>query len=224
MNRVKLVNYFNVNGIMRAVAFLLTMTAHGMSSALDHDFVAIDFETTGTVGQFADEPWQIGMVRVRSGEILYQEAYDQYLRIGDRPFNAHAPGRHSRIRSTLSSAPRLVDLWPELRSWWTGCPLVAHNVGTERKFVQRTAPLHRMGPWIDTLKLVRIAYPALNSHALADVLTDLDLLSSVQSLCPGRSAHDALFDAVGCAALFLFLLRMDSWSEVTLDSLVALAG
>jgi DNA polymerase III epsilon subunit-like protein len=195
-----------------------------MSLALDHDFVAIDFETTGTVGQFPDEPWQIGMVRIRSAEILQNEAFERYLRVGDRPFNPHAPGRHAKIRTKLASAPRLIDLWPQLRPWWTGTPLVAHNVGTERKFVHRTAPLHRMGPWIDTLKLVRIAYPTLQSHALADVLADLELMPQVQSLCPGRSAHDALFDAVGCAVLFLFLLRMDSWSAVTLESLVVLAG
>ena len=194
-----------------------------MSLALDHDFVAIDFETTGTVGRLPDEPWQIGMIRVRSGVIMHDESFDRYLHVGERPFNPHAPGRHAKIRSTLATAPRLVDIWSEVRPWWTGSPLVAHNVGTERKFVQRTAPLHRVGPWIDTLKLVRIAFPNLHSHALSDVLADLELLPQVQLLCPGRSAHDSLFDATGCAVLFLFLLRMDSWSAVTLESLVALA-
>ena len=195
-----------------------------MCLALEHDFVAIDFETTGVVGRLPDEAWQLGMVRVRGGVLQPAEVFESYLFVGDRPFNPHTPGRHAKIRSLLSEAPHLVDLWPELRPWWTGNPLLAHNVGTERKFVQRTAPLHRTGPWIDTLKLVRIAFPTMTSHALSDVLAQLGLLREVQDVCPGRDPHDALFDAVGCAVLFLFLMRMDSWSQVSLESLVAVAG
>ena len=52
-------------------------------------------------------------------------------------------------------APTLPELWAELQPWWCGGPLVAHNVSTERGIVRHAAPMHTIGPWIDTLTLAR---------------------------------------------------------------------
>ena len=182
-------------------------------------FAVVDFETTGAVAGYAVEPWQIGIVRVREGQVCADESFESLLRVGDRPFNPRAPGRHAQLRVPLAEAPVPGELWPELARWVTGVPLVAHNAGTERTVLNKLAPLHRLGPWVDTLTVVRRAYPGLGSKALEDVVAALGLAGRVQALCPGRDAHDALYDAFACAVVLEHFLRLPGWERVTVEAL-----
>ncbi len=182
-------------------------------------FAVIDFETTGAVPGYPVEPWQVGIVRLREGCVSADERLESLLRVGDRPFNPRAPGRHALLREQLAVAPRPGDLWPDLMGWVVGVPLVAHNIGTERSVLTRLAPLHRFGPWVDTLALVRRAYPSLVSKALDEVTAALGLNARIASCCPGRGAHDALFDAMACAVLLEHFLALPGWEHVTVDAL-----
>lgn len=186
-------------------------------------FTVLDFETTGNVTGWTVEPWQIGMVEVVAGE-LQSDSFDSFLRVAaERPFNAHAPGRHARVRTALAVAPTLADLWPQLSArWLLNRPLVAHNVGTERGVLRRACPLHKLGPWIDTLRLVRRFYPRFASAALDDVVVELGLLKPLQTTCPGRAPHDALYDATACALLLQHFLALPGWEAVTIQALVDL--
>jgi DNA polymerase III epsilon subunit-like protein len=186
-------------------------------------FTVLDFETTGSVPGWPVEPWQIGLVGIAGGR-LQPAPYESLLRIDPgRPFNRHAPGRHARLRAALADAPSLGDLWPFLAAdWLLNRPLVAHNIGTERSLLQRAAPLHRLGPWIDTLRLVRRTYPRLASAALDDVVGELGLEQALQAACPGRVPHDALYDATACALLLLHCLALPGWERVTVQALVDL--
>ncbi len=183
-------------------------------------FTVLDFETTGSVPGWTLEPWQIGLVSLCRDEL--DGGFDSLLRIDPaRPFNPHAPGRHARLRGELARAPTLGELWPRLAPWLEGRALVAHNIGTERGLLQRAAPLHRFGPWIDTLRLVRRHYPDLASAALEDVVTALGLKSAVQGFCADRAPHDAYYDAVACALLLRHFLRLPGWETITLATLIA---
>ncbi len=182
-------------------------------------FAAVDFETTGAVEGYPIDPWQLGIVRIRDGRVCTKEAFESLLQVRDRPFNPRAPGRHAQLRKQLAQAPAPGVLWPELSAWVTDVPLVAHNTGTERTVLNRLAPLHRLGPWIDTLTLTRRAYPGLASKALDAVVATLGLTGRVQALCPGRAAHDALYDAFACAVLLEHFLALPGWERVTVDAL-----
>ena len=182
-------------------------------------FAVLDFETTGSVPGFPVEPWQLGVVRVCDGALKAGESFETLLRVGDRPFNPRAPGRHAAIRDRLAEAPLPGEVWPEVTLWVTGVPLVAHNAGTERSVLTRLAPLHRLGPWVDTLTLVRRAYSGLASKALEDVVAALGLAPRVRAACPGREAHDALYDAFMCAVLLEHLLGLPGWEHVTVEAL-----
>ena len=161
------------------------------------------------------------MIRLRGGRVAADERREHLLRVAeDRPFNPRAPGRHARLRHELAQAPDLPALWPELQPWLTGVPLAAHNVGTERSVLERAAPLHRFGPWIDTLKLTRKAYPQLASSALEDVVAALQLQPRLEALIAGRAPHDALYDAVACALLLEHFLALPGWEHVTVQALV----
>lgn len=192
------------------------------AAAADSVLVAIDFETTGSVPGWPVEPWQVGLVELRCG-VPTSQRFESLLRVGDRPFNPHAPGRHAVLRERLAAAPSLPDLWPDLSRWVVGRPLVAHNVGTERSLLRAAAPLHRLGPWVDTLRLVRRMYPRLASAALEDVVAALGLGDALDAACPGREPHDALFDAVACGLLLGHFLSLPGWGGVTVQALVDLA-
>lgn len=190
-------------------------------AALEAEWVAVDFETTGVVKGYPSEPWQIGMVRVAQGKVV--EVFESYLRVGERPFSPYAPGRYSEVREELAVAPKLVELWPDLQKWWLGVPLVGHNVSVERKIMSEAAPLHSMGPWVDTLGIARKAFPSMKSHALEGLCEELNLADRVQEQVPeGRVPHDALYDAVACSELLLHLLRQEGWRELTFDQLAHL--
>lgn len=189
--------------------------------AIQSEIAVIDLETTGDVRGYEAEPWQIGIVLLSGGRIDPGMTFESLLRVGDRPFNPRAPGQHHRLRGEIARAPTLRDLWPQVRRWIEGRPLAAHNAPTERKFLGLAAPLHSGGPWIDTLRLARVAFPALPSHALQDVIGASGLLPRVQQLCLGREPHDALFDAFCSAAFLECLLAQPEWRDASVELLAA---
>lgn len=140
------------------------------------DFVALDFETAPQEGGVSNEPWQLGVVCVRGGEIA--ETHEFLFR--DRPF---------------------VESFPDWSPLLVRQRLVAHNIACERTILVRTAPLTKWGPWVDTMKLAKARYPRLKSFALGDVCAALGCVPQLD----GRTWHDALFDAVACARLALRL-------------------
>ncbi len=183
--------------------------------------VAIDFETTGAVPGYRNEPWQIGLTPIINGEIG-GELFDSLINVGLRPFNHYAPGRHAQLRSKIAVAPTMQALWCVIAPKLAGTVLVAHNIGTERSVLATASPLHVLGPWVDTLVLSRAAWPGLPSYALEDLVAIFGLGDAVSLRCPGRAAHDALYDAVACAMLLLHLLMQPGWDGLDISDLVAL--
>lgn len=191
------------------------------AGGLPFEATSIDFETTGSVAGFRTEPWQIGLFCVGTTPFAADCIQGSWLRIDPtRPFNRHAPGRHAQLRNVLAEAPTLPELLPSLAPILCGRPLVAHNAGTERSMLADAFPLHRFGPWIDTLRLARRAWPALPSYALEDLVPALGLTAEVAALCPqGWEPHDARYDAVAAAILLRHLLSLPGWGNLSPDEL-----
>ncbi len=182
-------------------------------------FSVIDFETTGSVAGYRIEPWQVGIVSVEQGVCRAEAQCESFFRSVDRPSDVRAPGRHALIRDQLAVAPRPSEVFPVLVQRLSGVPVVAHNIGTERSQLLSMAPMHKFGPWIDTLKVTRNAYPLLESKALEEVIVALGLANRVTAICPVRAAHDALYDAVACAVLLEHFLSLPGWERVTVEAL-----
>ena len=190
---------------------------------LGSEITVLDYESTGSLPGYSNEPWQIGMVSLKQGKVDPASIFESLLRVdANRPFNPHAPGRHSVLRDEISEAPTRQELWPRVRNRLTDHPLCAHNIATEKKFVRSMAPMHRFGPWIDTLKIARKAWPGCSSYALEDLIVMLDLNPRVNALCPGKEAHDALYDAVASAMLLEHLLEQPGWGSVTVAELAGM--
>lgn len=165
-------------------------------------FVSLDFETTGVVKGFVNEPWQLGLIAIEDGVPRMDSKWETLFRVApDRPFSPRAPGRWTELRGELAAAPTVMEAWPELSQRLVGVPLVAHNASTERTILVKNAPLTPFGPWIDTLKLVRKFWPLMRSFALGDLINTFGLQPKVDALCGGRTWHDALYDACAGAVL-----------------------
>jgi DNA polymerase III epsilon subunit-like protein len=189
----------------------------------DAEITVLDYETTGSVHGYVNEPWQIGMVSLIGGRVAADSMFEHFMRVdANRPFNPHAPGRHALLREELAAAPTPQELWQQLMHRLTAYPLCAHNVATEKKFTRAMAPMHRFGVWIDTLRIARKVWPGCASYALEDLVVLLGLKPKVDALCSGRCAHDALYDAVASAMLLEHLLEQPSWSDLTVGELASL--
>ena len=183
----------------------------------------LDYETTGSVRGFPTEPWQIGVVTLDGGKVDSDSMFESLLKVdATRPFNPYAPGRHSVLRNEIAEAPTPQELWLQVRPRLTDFPLCAHNVGTEKKFTRRMAPLHQFGIWIDTLRIARKVWPGCPSYALDDLIVLLDIKPAVDALCAGKEAHDALYDAVASAKLLEHLLAQPGWGEITVGELAGM--
>ena len=187
------------------------------------EITVLDFESTGSLRGFANEPWQVGMVSLIKGRVNPDSLFESLLYVdSSRPFNPHAPGRHARRRDEIASAPTPQELWPSIMNRLTRFPLCAHNAATEKKILRAMAPMHRFGPWIDTLRIARKVWPGCPSYALEDVIAVLGLIPRVMALCPGREAHDALYDAVASACILEHLLEQPDWNHVAVAELAAI--
>lgn len=174
----------------------------------------IDFETTGSVPGYPNEPWQLGLILVEDGRPVDGSQWETLFRVGDRPFSPRAVGRYAEMREELAAAPSTMELWPELAERLVGIPLIAHNASTERTVLTKMAPMTAFGPWVDTLKLTKKLYPGLKSYALGDLIATFGLQNQVNALCDGRTWHDALYDACAGAVLFEHLMSLPCMKDV----------
>lgn len=175
----------------------------------------LDFETTGSVPGFDIEPWQVGAVVLKNGRVDATRTFESMIRVDiNRPFNAYAPGKHHKLREEIAAADEVSRVWKKLEGWVTGRPLAAHNASVEQKFLRQMAPMHRFGPWVDTLALARQAWPDAPGHKLEDLIAGLKLEDRVRECCPRGEAHDALYDAVACAVLLEKILTLPGWGAL----------
>lgn len=162
-------------------------------------FAAIDFESAGIRKGGTDVAVQIGVARMQGGAI--GEAFTSYLAT-DQQITWSAQKVHGIRKEDLVDAPTLTNLWPRLKGLMEGNWIVAHGAATEKRFL-RAFPFHGFGPWIDTLKLSRAAWPELPSYALGDLIGSLGLEDELRATHPTFRWHDALSDALAS----LILLR-----------------
>jgi len=164
-------------------------------------FAAIDFESAGSAPGRTDEPVQIAVAHLDGPDI--RRVLNSYVR-PKVPVTWAAKKVHGIGDETVRDAPRLLDLWPEVRASMQGRWIVAHGAATEKRFL-RIFPFHAFGPWVDTLVLARAVYPGLASHSLGDTIRSLGLDAQPEISAPGFRWHDAESDAVASLVLLRHL-------------------
>ncbi|NWK54677.1 3'-5' exonuclease [Verrucomicrobiaceae bacterium N1E253] len=182
-----------------------------------HTFAAIDFESAGAARGKTDVPVQIGMA-MWTTDSGHHRPFVSFIR-ADRPITWAAQKVHGIGSADLADAPAFMTLWPEIKSTLGGNVVVAHGHGTEKRYL-RAFPAHGFEPWVDTLLLARAAWPDLPSHALGDLCNHFQLSSKVSELTPGKTWHDALYDATASLVLLEYLIDTLKLSNSPLDVLI----
>lgn len=152
-----------------------------------------------------DSPVQIGL-STWSAEAGHGDLFGSYL-FTDQPVQWSARKIHGIGPAQLADAPALLTLWPDLQQRLAGAVVVAHGKGTEKRFL-RAFPGHGFGPWVDTLLLARAAWPGLPQHSLGALCDIHSLTGKITDLVPGKSWHDALYDAVASLVLLEHLIEV----------------
>lgn len=164
---------------------------------------AIDFESVPAADGSGDVPVQIGIVTGTNARVDAGQAWSSYV----CPGVPLSPRKGMRLAPEIEGAPSLLSLWPRVRDSLQGRWLVAHGVGTEKRFL-RAFPGHGFGPWMDTLRWSRAAYPELTSHGLGDLCAGLGLEPTIRAFNLGEGWHEALFDALAALCLCQHFLAM----------------
>lgn len=174
---------------------------------------AIDFESAGAAPGETDQPVQIGIVRV---EKLFdsEEIFCSYIAC-HRPVRWSAAKVHGITTDMLKDAPPFSELWCDIRHRLRGCVVLGHNPSTEQRFLA-SFPGHGFGPWVDSLALARKALPSLCDHSLGKVCEALGLTAEVSRIVPGKTWHDALYDAAGSLVLLRALVQGLKMENATL--------
>jgi len=180
-------------------------------------FTAIDFESAGAARGMTDSPVQVGLA-TWSSAAGHAGHFVSYL-FTDQPVQWSARKIHGIGPEHLATAPTLLSLWPALQRNLAGAVVVAHGKGTEKRFL-RAFPGHGFGPWIDTLLLARAVWPGLTDHALGPLCEIHGLTAAVRALVPGKSWHDALFDAAASVVLLAHLIEALSLADHPLNCLL----
>ena len=181
------------------------------------EFAAIDFESAGFEKGGTDVAVQIGIAILTPDlQIRREDFYTSYL-ASDQKVTWAAKKVHGISDGDLVGAPQLLHLWPEINQRLHARCVVAHGSGTERRFL-RAFPMHGFRTWADTLAIAHAAYPEIGDHSLSALCDQLGLSDEVQSLCPDRQWHDALYDAIASLVLLKKILQ-DSEAGLTLSTL-----
>lgn len=189
-----------------------------MPTIRDSRFTAIDFESAGAARGRTDTPVQVGMA-AWSVDAGHHDPFVSYLAT-DQAIQWSAQKVHGITPADLADAPSLLSLWPELKTRLHGRVVVAHGKGTEKRFL-RAFPGHGFGPWVDTLLLARAVWPQLDDHSLGALCGTLGLDQQVHAIAPGKTWHDALFDAAASLVLLAHIVAALDLADQAIDHLLA---
>lgn len=179
-------------------------------------FAAIDFESKPLAGERVQAAVEIGIAVAKEGDFSIEEVWGTELGVGLSEMGERG-GEEKK-------SPRLLELWAEVQRFLSGRVLLAHGAGTERRFL-RAFPGHGFGPWVDTLRLSRAAFPEAQSHSLPELCEWLGIGKRLRERRDwGQGWHEARFDAAACMLLFFEICERAGiipWEANTISGLMS---
>ncbi|BBD09714.1 PolC-type DNA polymerase III [Desulfovibrio ferrophilus] len=177
----------------------------------DYEFCVVDTELTGLSSR-TDEIVSIGAVRIKNLSITANSYYSLVAPKGELP--KLSTMIHRITPEMLKDAPRLRTIFPEFMNFCGHSLIVGHNIGLDMSFLNRAGTDILGGklstPCIDTMRLSQIYQQELweNYYDQFDGQVSYQLydLSNRYGL-PSFNQHNALYDAMQTAYLFLFLVK-----------------
>lgn len=169
-----------------------------MARIADRSFVAVDVETTGLSPVTGHRICEIALLRFVRGGVA-----DAVVSLVDplRPISPGAAAVNGITDAMVAGAPRFPELFPAVRDFLAGDPLVFHNAPFDLAFLRTEARLAG-GEWpgnpvLDTLRLARRT-GRFHRHSLSCLCRELGI---------AERFHRAAADAYATGRLLLHLAR-----------------
>lgn len=154
------------------------------------NFIAIDFETATSQRSAC----QIGVVVVKGGVII--EKISKFIQPPGNKYSKHCIQVHGITPETTNNSPTFDTLWNEIKEYFEGNFVVAHNVTFDIDVLNKN------------LNFYNIPHPIFMGTACTYQLSGMSLEDACQTYnIPLCSHHDGVCDAEACANLFLKYLN-----------------
>jgi len=163
--------------------------------------IVLDTETTGFEPRSGDRMVEIGCIEL---ENLTPTGRTFHTLINpDRIIGPEVVRVHGITNEKVRDAPRFAEIADDLHAFIEDAPVIAHNAGFDRNFVNfelgaAGRPLIDDARWIDTLQLAQKRFPGMANSL--DALCKRFKVSLVE-----RTLHGALIDARLLASVYLEL-------------------
>ena len=154
----------------------------------DSSVIVFDFETTGMAPDYGDRPIEVGAVRIENDQIVdrFQSLMNPGFTISW--FIESLTGISNEL---VATAPPCEEVMAQFADWIGAVPLVAHNVGFDRKFLDAELALigrNRQNSMTCTMLAARRLFPEAINHKLATLVRHC-------SIATNGTFHRALADA-----------------------------
>ena len=213
-----------------AYATLSVRAAEATHGLFEEPIIVLDTETTGL--SYKDcELIEIAAARLEGSEITGR--FQTFVH-PTGPIPAEIVKLTSITDLDVADAPSAEEAVAALACFTEGLPVVAHNAGFDRAFIERVKDGKEVSErWIDSLTLSRIALPRLKSHRLMSMAEAFGCakathraIDDVEALCGvWRVMLCALSDLpAGLLSLFADMHDEVDWAYRTVFSQLALAG
>jgi len=163
--------------------------------------IVLDFETTGMSPKYGDRPIEVGAVRITDGLIV--DRFQELMNPGF-PISWFIESLTGISNNLVAAAPPCEEVMTRFADWIGDLPLVAHNVGFDRKFLD--AELAQIGrsrenPMSCTMLAARRLIPEAPDHKLATLVRYCAIFTD-------GTFHRALADAEMTGHLWITMIDL----------------
>ena len=164
----------------------------------NHSVVVLDFETTGMSPEYGDRPIEVGAVRIEQDRIV-----DRFQGLMNPGFTVSwfIESLTGISNALVAAAPPCEVVMTRFAEWIGDTPLVAHNAGFDRRFLDAELALigrSRENPMTCTMLAARRLFPEANNHKLATLVRHCGIFTD-------GTFHLALADAEMTGHLWIAL-------------------
>lgn len=163
--------------------------------------IVLDFETTGISAKYGDRPIEIGAVRIADGLIV--DRFQELMNPGF-PISWFIESLTGISNDLIAAAPPCEEVMTRFADWIGDLPLVAHNVGFDRTFLDAELALIgkiRENPMSCTMLAARRLFPEAPNHKLATLVRHCAIFTD-------GTFHRALADAEMTGHLWIAMIDL----------------
>lgn len=163
--------------------------------------IVFDFETTGHAPKYGDRPIEVGAVKIERGRIV--DRFQGLMNPGF-PISSFIESLTGISNSLIAEAPPCETVMARFADWIEELPLVAHNVGFDRAFLDaelKQLGIERTNPMACTVLTARRIFPSAPNHKLSTLVDFLGIATD-------GIFHRALADAEMTGHLWIAMTEL----------------